>query len=148
MTKKRAEQTWNNVNKSAAEAGVPVGVSKKVKNVALDTVTNPEPTPLRKSGGNIFDRATLIVLNFEGVGNSRKVRTAQLEPQADFSDTVVGANKKLFKCEEFLAIKRNEADTRQFIGRKALPSYFQRGTYLVPNKSIPAVVEKLREIKA
>src|ERR1039458_6002694 len=101
-----------------------------------------------KSGGNIFDRATLIVLNFEGVGNSRKVRTAQLEPQADFSDTVVGANKKLFKCEEFLAIKRNEADTRQFIGRKALPSYFQRGTYLVPNKSIPAVVEKLREIKA
>ena len=120
---------------------------KNKKNAALDTVVNPEPTPLAvektleriaktaKDGGNIFDKATLIVLNFEGIGGSRKIKTAQLDAQADFDERVVGANKKLFaKCEEYLAIKRSEAEMRAFINRKALPSYFMRGSYLVPNR--------------
>jgi len=101
-----------------------------------------------KTGGNIFDKATLLVLNFEGIGNSRKIKTAQLEAQADFEEDLVNASKKLFKCDEYQAIKSSEAEMRAFVNRKALPSYFQRGTYLVPNRSIPTVVEKLKEVKA
>ena len=124
-------------------------VSKKVaatnNNSTAAVVAVAVEQPVAKPVSNIFDKAVVLVLEVNGIGNRRKVSTSQIEVEAD--KNMIGVTKRLFESEEYDAIKQKEGEIRRFIYSRALPSYFRNGTYLVPNKLIVAIDEKLIEFK-
>lgn len=118
------------------------------KNNAAATVAVEQtsaPTVAVRPVSNLFDKAIVLVLEVVSLGNRRKVSTSQIEVEAD--KTMIGVSKRLFECDEYDAIKQKEGEMRRYIYSRALPSYFRNGTYLVPNKLVSEIDEKLQQFK-
>lgn len=77
---------------------------------------------------------------------TRKVPVGDVEVDADKS--LLGVNKRILDCAEFKAIDRLDSQTKEWIGRRAIPSRFRAGCYAVPVVLFDEIERKLAEYQA
>jgi hypothetical protein len=80
--------------------------------------------------GDIWDRAVLLSLSISSVGVKRKVRSSEVETDADRG--MIHVSKDILQCDVLDDIRKHDQETRSWIGARALPSMFRAGVYLWP----------------
>lgn len=98
----------------------------------------PEAAP---SQINIFDRAMCLNLEIGRFGTRKKVRSSQIQTDAD--RTLVHVSKDILDAPEFKAVARFDGETRDYIWRKSLPSQFRNGISLIPFEDVTPVDDYL-----
>jgi hypothetical protein len=93
--------------------------------------------------GSIAENSICLALDVKCIGNSRKLRDDQIEVEAD--KEMIKAAKKLLDAPELDAIKSLDAEMRNWLGKRALPSMFKSGIYLIPISLVQDVDAKLQE---
>jgi hypothetical protein len=89
---------------------------------------------------DIAKRAVYIKIQCGKIGNSKKVRTSQIEVDAD--KALLRVSKTLFDAPEFRAIKNLDSEVRRYLREKALP--FDVGVHLVPWEMVEEVDDQLK----
>lgn len=101
-------------------------------------------TPLN-SNANIAQKAVCLVLNFSALGTTRKVNKTQVLKEDLQTDTdMINTSCLMLDSEELDMLKSKDGELRRWIYNHALPSPFTNGVYLLPNKMITKVEEKLK----
>lgn len=90
---------------------------------------------------SILQQAVILILRQGAPGNLRKVRGAEVVETGealsapvtvDADKTLVHVSKYLFESGAYRAVLRYDGQTRDWLVRRALPSYFREGFYLLP----------------
>lgn len=92
--------------------------------------------------GGIWDRAVLLSLSISSVGVKRKVRSSQVETDADRD--MLHVSKDILQCEVLDDIRKHDQETRSWVSARALPSMFRSGIYLWPIAFVTDSDEYLR----
>ncbi len=100
------------------------------------------PLPMEKSHG-LFDRAVCLSLTMGCLGTRRKVAAASIQVDAD--KDLLHVSKAILESKELDAIKTLDGEVRAWLGKRALPSPFRRGTYLIPLDLVEQVDAKIVE---
>jgi hypothetical protein len=106
-----------------------------------DTGTGQVPLPMNNHG--IFDRAICLSLTVGCLGTRRKVPATSVQVEADRD--MLHVSKAILESKELDAIKTLDGELRTWLGKRALPSPFRRGTYLVPIALVEEVDGKIGE---
>jgi len=89
----------------------------------------------------ILQQAVILILRLGAPGNLRKVRGAEVVETGealtapvtvDADKAMVHVSKYLFESDAYQAVLRYDGQTRNWLARRALPSYFREGFYLLP----------------
>jgi hypothetical protein len=91
----------------------------------------------------IFDRAICLSLTVGCLGTRRKVPATSVQVEADRD--MLHVSKAILESKELDAIKTLDGELRTWLGKRALPSPFRRGTYLVPIALVEEVDGKIGE---
>ena len=92
--------------------------------------------------GDIWDRAVLLSLSISSVGVKRKVRSSEVETDADRG--MIHVSKDILQCDVLDDIRKHDQETRSWVGARALPSMFRAGVYLWPIALVTDSDEYLR----
>jgi hypothetical protein len=106
-----------------------------------DAGTGQVPLPMNNHG--IFDRAVCLSLAVGCLGTRRKVAAASIQVDAD--KDMLHVSKAILESKELDAIKTLDGEMRTWLGKRALPSPFRRGTYLIPLDLVEQVDAKIGE---
>ncbi|MBN1772533.1 MAG: hypothetical protein JXB32_14785 [Deltaproteobacteria bacterium] len=99
------------------------------------------PLPMNDRG--IFDRAVCLSLTVGCLGVRRKVPAASIQVDAD--KDLLHVSKAILESKELDTIKTLDGELRTWLAKRALPSPFRRGTYLIPLGLVEQVDAKLAE---
>ncbi len=105
------------------------------------TVTGTEALAMSK----VFDRSVAFSLAFNAPGNHRTVKADQYEVDADKSR--VKMDKALIESEEFEAVLSARRKVAGWVKRRALPSLFRDGVYLVPLDLVQTIESRLESFQ-
>ena len=105
------------------------------------TVTGTEAVAMAK----VFDRSVAFSLSFSAPGNRRKVKSEQYQVDADKSMT--NMSKDLIDSEEFESILSARRKVAGWVKRRALPSLFRDGVYLVPLDLVQTIEQRLDDFQ-
>jgi hypothetical protein len=109
--------------------------------IDADAGTGQVPLPMNNHG--IFDRAICLSLTVGCLGTRRKVPATSVQVEADRD--MLHVSKAILESKELDAIKTLDGELRTWLGTRALPSPFRRGTYLVPIALVEEVDGKIGE---
>lgn len=97
----------------------------------------------------IADKALMLSVEFHRLGNTRRLRNSQFQVDAD--PKMVRASKRLLDSDELKKISRFDGEVRDYIARRALPSMFKGGFWMLPIPmldEVDAQLEKFAEDRA
>jgi hypothetical protein len=106
-----------------------------------DTGTGQVPLPTSSHG--VFDRAVVLSLTIACLGTRRKVPATSVQVDAD--KDMLHVSKAILESDELDAIKTLDGEMRTWLGKRALPSPFRRGTFLIPLDLVEQVDGKIVE---
>lgn len=92
---------------------------------------------------SLDDKSVCMIVDFNKIGNSKRVATAAIEVDAD--KTMLRVNKSLLDSPEFDAIKQHDGYTKRWLYTRSLPSLFKSGIFRIPNTLLVEVDEYLQE---
>ncbi|MDI7266605.1 MAG: DUF3150 domain-containing protein [Myxococcota bacterium] len=95
-----------------------------------ETGAGQVPLPMKANGHGLLDRAVCLSITVGCLGTRRKVPSASVEVEAD--KTMLHVSKAILESKELDAIKTLDGEMRTWLGKRALPSPFRKGTYLIP----------------
>jgi hypothetical protein len=98
--------------------------------MAEATGTGQVPLPMNQNGHGLLDRAVCLSMTVGCLGTRRKVPAASIQVEAD--KDMLFVSKAILESKELDAIKTLDGEMRAWLGKRALPSPFRRGTYLIP----------------
>jgi hypothetical protein len=107
-----------------------------------DAGTGQIPLP-NGNGHGLLDRAVCLSLTVECLGTRRKVPASSVQVEAD--KDMLHVSKAILESKELDAIKTLDGEMRTWLGKRALPSPFRRGTYLIPLDLVEQVDTKIGE---
>ena len=99
--------------------------------------------PLQMNNHGLFDRAVCLSLAMGCLGTRRKVAATSIQVDAD--KDMLHVSKAILESEELDAIKTFDGEMRVWLAKRALPSPFRRGTYLIPLDLVEQVDGKIVE---
>ena len=94
---------------------------------------------------NVTDKAVCLSLSVSSLGNRKKLASDQIEVEAD--KTMISATKQLLDAEEFNDIKKLDSETKAWIAKRALPSFFKAGIYLIPIPLVEPIDKRLESYR-
>lgn len=95
---------------------------------------------------NIFERAVCLSVAIHGLGNRKKVSSAEV--RVDTDKEWLHVSKDLLEADSFEAIKTLDAKLKAFLAKRCLPSMFRNGIYLLPVGLIEDVDARLQRYRA
>lgn len=98
------------------------------------------PLPTSNNHG-LFDRAVCLSLAVGCLGTRRKVSSSSIQVEAD--KDMLHVSKAILESEQLDAIKTLDGEMRSWLAKRALPSPFRKGTYLIPLALVEQVDEKI-----
>ncbi len=94
----------------------------------------------------IKKKSVALLLTFSGIGNRKKVNTAEITVDADKS--MLAVSKVLLDAPELWAIDVHYSRVRKYVETRALPSQLKKGIFILPNDLVEEVVKRLAEGQA
>jgi hypothetical protein len=94
---------------------------------------------------NITDKAVCLSLQVSSLGNRKKLSTDSFEVEAD--KTMISATKQLLDADEYNNIKKLDAEMKSWLAKRALPSFFKSGIYLIPFQLVEKVDKRLEDYR-
>lgn len=105
--------------------------------------TGQVPLPMNGNGHGLLDRAVCLSLAVGCLGTRRKVSSSNIQVDAD--KDLLHVSKAILESDELDAIKTLDGEMRAWLAKRALPSPFRRGTYLIPIDLVEQVDGKIVE---
>lgn len=96
--------------------------------------------------GDLFDKAVGFNLKISTYGNRRKVDSNKVETDADRRR--INVSKQLLKSPELDLIRKYDGEFKQWLQKRALPSMFRAGIWLIPLDLVPEVDARFESYKA
>jgi hypothetical protein len=106
-----------------------------------DSGTAQAPLPAPDHG--LFERAVCLSLTVGCLGTRRKIPATSVQVEADRD--MLHVSKAILESKELDAIKTLDGELRTWLGKRALPSPFRRGTYLIPLDLVEQVDGRIGE---
>ena len=97
-------------------------------------------TPTVASPVNMIEKTVAISVFFGAVGNTRKVKNAEVDIQSQ----ALHVSKTLLESPEYEAVKSHDRQTMKWLNNICVPSFFRSGIYCVPIPSVQKVEEYLK----
>lgn len=94
---------------------------------------------------NIWDRVVALSVAVGTWGNRRKVRSSQIDTDADRE--WISVSKRLVESEELKAITAYDRAFNEWIKSRTVPSLLRSGVWLVPIESLEAVDNRVEEYR-
>lgn len=104
-------------------------------------------TTTAKVNTSIADKAIILVVTINTLGNHRKLDTESLV-NAKTDKSLLNLTKRLLDAPELSKISALDGEIRRFIRNICLPSPFKQGTYTLPIGLFDMAEEKMQEFKA
>lgn len=135
--------TINNVNAVTTETD-PFAGDVAVADAEQADTDDQAPVRTEAPLPNIDERSICLVVELSRLGNRRKVSTSQVTA-GDADTKMINVSKRLLDSTRLKAIEQKDAEIRQYLYRKALPSLFKQGVYRIPIPNIERDESYLRQ---
>ena len=96
--------------------------------------------------GDLFDKAVGFNLKISTYGNRRKVDSNKVKTDADRRR--INVSKQLLQSSELDLIKKYDGEFKGWLKKRALPSMFRAGIWLIPLDLVPEVDARFESYKA
>jgi hypothetical protein len=94
----------------------------------------------------ILQNAVLFAIKFRCMSNKAKGDIEQIDAKGADADRLT-ISKKLFESPEYDAIREFQSNIRKWTKLRCVPSYFQKGLFIVKNENVPAFEAKLKDAR-
>lgn len=112
----------------------------------MATATKVQPiSVVKETGEDLANKTVCLKVRFGMFGNVRKVSNSQVQVDAD--KQLIKVNKILLDSDELEAVRKADAQVRQYVQTAALPIYYDIGIVLLPLGMVDQVVKELKRYR-
>lgn len=96
---------------------------------------------LKPSGTDMMNNAVLMIVNCNGIGNSKSVSSSMVEIDANLD--YIKVSKTLLDSKQLRAINAHFSALKRYLNKRALRTHFKSGAYAIPMDRIEEVDTKI-----